>query len=320
MKRGIRYLAALMTIIIIIQCLCCCRRIKHSTFSIVFIDVGQGDSALVECDGNYMLIDGGGVSAGEKVKNTLVKYNVRYLDFLVISHMHQDHTGGIPKALEYASVRGKVLSNTTDIGSIADDLNSDIIAQKPKEPNLIIASDEKDSNPQVLILDEFKKMNLNITVPRVGDVYRLGSARIEVVDVSNVENNDSLVILITYGNTRFLFTGDIEYSGQKRLVDRYAAGRDAEFNLDVIKMPHHGSWGKSVGVNDNDLNRLITAFDPEYAVISVGKGNRYGHPHKETLELLQQAEVEVFRTDINGDIIVRSNGRKVTIETEKTQG
>ena len=261
----------------------CTETNQSSSFSIMFIDVGQGDSALVECDGHYMLIDGGDIQAGEKVYNVLEEKGIQKLDILVISHLHEDHYGGLIKALKYASSIGITISNSKDS-------KSDKFADLEQQLN---------TNKS------------NITIPHTGDKYKLGSANVEVVDVASNEENDSLVLLITYGKTRFLFTGDIQYSGQKRLVEKYTDGGDAVFKVDVIKMPHHGSC------KDSNLYRVIRTFDPDYAVISAGQGNQYGHPHKETLELLDQAEVKVYRTDQNGDITVRSDGKSLLFETSK---
>lgn len=270
-------------------CLCACTGTgASSTFSIEFIDVGQGDSALVECDGHYMLIDGGEVQAGDKVYRTLEEKGIQKLDILVMSHPHSDHIGGLIKALSYASSEALTLSNVSDS-------NSEVFRKVEQQ----------------LGINEAK-----ITVPHIGDVYKLGSADVEVVDVASAEPNDSLVLLITYGNTRFLFTGDIQYSGQKRLADKYDKGNGEAFKVNLIKMPHHGSWGPPSG-NDNDLNRLMLVFDPDYAVISVGAGNTYGHPNRETLELLDQAEVKVYRTDQNGDITVKSDGKTLSFTTSK---
>ena len=99
-------------------------------------------------------------------------------------------------------------------------------------------------------------------------------------------------------------------------MEKYAKGGDATFKINVLKMPHHGSWGPPGG-SDNDLNRMIRTFSPDYAIISAGKGNIYNHPHKETLDLLEQAEVKVYRTDENGNITVRSNGTDVTVESSR---
>ena len=116
--------------------------------------------------------------------------------------------------------------------------------------------------------------------------------------------------MITYGKTRFLFTGDIEYKAQSRIAEKYMNDNDKEFKIDLIKMPHHGSY-------EGSLYKFIRTFMPNYAVISVGSKNNYGHPHKETLDLLEDAEVKVYRTDIDGDIIVRSNGKELSFETSK---
>ena len=140
----------------------------------------------------------------------------------------------------------------------------------------------------------------------------MGSSTVEVIDVSAEEENDSLVLLITYGETRFLFTGDIEEAAQTRISDKYENELDEPFDIDLIKMPHHGSY-------TGTLYRFIRTFMPEYAIISVGAGNVYGHPHRETLDLLdnEAMKFKVYRTDINGDIVVRSNGKELSFETSK---
>jgi competence protein ComEC len=254
-----------------------------STFSINFIDVGQGDSALVECDGRYMLIDGGDKVAGDRVYFILVENNIQHLDILAISHFHDDHIGGLTKALSYASKIDKTIANAN--------YREDSKTFKELEHQLGINGSQ-------------------ITVPNIGDKFKLGSADIEVVDVAAESANDSLVLLITYGETRFLFTGDIEYNAQTRISDKYQNENDDPYVVDLIKMPHHGSYTGS-------LYRFIRTFNPDYAIISVGEGNLYRHPHEKTLDLLEDADLKVYRTDINGDILVRSNGKELSIETRK---
>lgn len=114
-----------------------------------------------------------------------------------------------------------------------------------------------------------------------------------------------------------MFAGDIEDDAQTRISDKYANQKDEAYKIDLIKMPHHGSRSPRSVNGTGSLYRFIRTFMPNYAVISVGQGNQYGHPHQETLDLLKQAGVIVYRTDLNGDIIVRSNGKTVSIETEK---
>ena len=288
MKRRIIGLILLVTAFL---CLSACvnlsaKQSRDSSFSIQFIDVGQGDSALIECDGHYMLIDGGDKSAGKNVYDVLESKGIQKLDYLVISHLHSDHIGGLIKALSYASSIGKTLANT-DSPSIESGLFNDLVHQ--------------------LAINGSK-----ITVPHVGDKFKLGSSEIEVIDVSSQDPNDSLVILVTYGKTRFLFTGDIGDSAQTRISDKFQNDSDAFFSITLMKLPHHGSYSGT-------LYRFLRTFMPEYVVISVGKDNQYGHPHHETLDLLNSKtwSPKVYRTYLNGNIVVRSDGKKLSVETEK---
>lgn len=257
---------------------------QSSSFSIQFIDVGQGDSALIECDGRYMLIDGGDTSAGDKVYNVLEEKGIQHLDILVMSHLHADHIGGLAKALTYASSIDLTLSN----------------------------SNYSDKEPFRKVEHELGINGSSITIPSVGQKYQLGSSTVEVIDASAEEANDSLVLLITYGKTKFLFTGDIEENAQTRISDRYENENDKAYDIDLIKMPHHGSY-------TGTLYRFVRTFMPEYAILSVGKDNPYGHPRKETLDLLDSKtwSPKVYRTDENGDIIVKSDGKTLSVTTSK---
>lgn len=283
-------------------CLCSCsKEHKDSTFSIQFIDVGQGDSALVECDGHYMLIDGGETIAGDKVYNVLEKNSIQKLDILAVSHLHTDHYGGLVKALSYASKIGVTISNATC---------SDTETFRKFEHELGINGTK-------------------ITVPAPGDEYKLGSATVKVIDSCSAEDNDSLVLLIVYGKTRFLFTGDIMANGQQRVREALQQEKtilsDNRKWVSLIKMPHHGAYNDKYGFHDSNLNALLYEFNPMYFVISVGANNQYKHPDQDTLDLLEQYVAKqdlkwddhIFRTDERGDIIVRSNGKEISVETSK---
>ena len=285
MKKTLRKILlplALLLVVLISACAATGAVDKNSTFSILFLDVGQGDAALVECDGHYMLIDGGDSAAGEIVYGALKERDIRKLDILAISHLHADHIGGLPRALAYATSIGRTICNAN---------YSDKQAFRNLEHELAINGSK-------------------ITVPTTGESLMLGSATIEVIDASAEEENDSLVLLITYGDTRFLFTGDIESTAQTRISDLYENESDSPFEVDLIKMPHHGSY-------TGTLYRFLRTFMPDYAVISVGADNPYGHPSRNTMELLENPNLgaTVYRTDQVGDILVRSNGKKLSVTT-----
>ena len=282
-KKLLAILVALLSFLLLSAC------IKKSTsFNIQFIDVGQGDSALIECDDQYMLIDGGGNNAGGIVQEVLEEKKIRHLNILAISHLHQDHIGGLPKALENIATIDLAISN-----DISEDNNSF------RELEHVIGVGK-------------------IQIPHNGDKYKLGSAKIEVLDVAAKDDNDSLVLLVTYGKTRFLFTGDIGEDPQRRIQLKYENPEDKPFKIDLIKIPHHGAgFSNSPYKRAGVLNEFIRVLDPDYAVISVGKNNGYGHPSKETLHLLEQADVKVYRTDENHNIFVKSNGKTVSVESEQ---
>lgn len=281
MKKNITALIIILASILLF--VSCSKTNKNSTFSITFIDVGQGDAALVECDRHYMLIDGGNQSAGQTVYDVLKEKGIQKLDILAISHLHEDHFGGLIKALTFASSIKKTLCNT-------------------------------DSGNSKLFSELEHQLSINggkITVPRIGEKYKLGSAEIEVIDVASEDENDSLVLLLTYGKTKFLFTGDAGIKQQEKIADKYDNTSDDAYQIDLIKMPHHGAYSRT-------LYRFIRTFMPDYVVISVGAHNIYGHPDNKTLEMLDSKtyKPKIYRTDTDGNIIVKSDGKELLVETK----
>lgn len=253
-----------------------------SSFEVYFLDVGQADSALVLCDGHAMLIDGGNGEDSQLVYAFLKNHQVNRLDYIVCTHAHEDHVGGLAGALNYAAV-GTAYCPVTSYDSRAFE-------------------------SFVKYLD---KQGVSITVPRAGDTFSLGSAQAQIVGPirsSDEPNNTSIVLRLVYGETSFLFTGDAEREEEQDIL---AAG----YTLDstVLKVGHHGS-------DTSTSYPFLREIMPQYAVISVGAGNSYGHPTEAALSRLRDAGVTVYRTDLQGEIHCVSDGKNVTFQVKKNAG
>ena len=238
-----------------------------------YIDVGQGDSELVCCNGEYMLIDAGEPDASDAVLEYLDDLGIDRLDYLVCTHGHSDHCGGLDAVVESLEVETVFTSPYAG-----------------------------DSPSYEIFTDAVYDAGLELTVPVLGESYRLGEASFSFIgpleDYDNL-NDDSLVMRLEYGDTSFLFTGDMTSKAEKDLIND-----GADLRCDVLKVGHHGSSGSS-------CYQFLYEAQPGIGVISCEKGNSYGHPHEETLSRLNDADVTVYRTDLEGSIVIFSDGMKV---------
>lgn len=253
--------------------------IAASDFKIHFIDVGQADCIFIQlADGKTILIDGGNKDDAAVIDNYLQSLKVEKIDYLIATHPHEDHIGSLPFIIKNYDIGAVYMPKVTANTKIFEDLLNAIKA-KGLKINTAAAG--------VKLIDS-QDTKLSLLAPN-GTQY-------------DEANEYSAVAKLVYKNTSFLFTGDAEAVSEKEMLK---AGYDVK--ADLLKVGHHGG---RTSTNIDFLRRVA----PKYAVISVGKDNDYGHPHKETLDRLQQFGIQVFRTDELGTIVVTSDGSKISID------
>lgn len=246
-----------------------------SDMEVHFIDVGQGDSTLIKAGDHAMLIDAGDNSEGTAVQSYMNSQNVEKLDYVIGTHPDADHIGGLDVVIYKFDCKKVFMPD--------------------------IASDTKTYDD---VIQALKSKNQKTQVPKLGKTYSLGDATFTVIapvkEYGNETNNWSIGIVLQYGENRFLFTGDAEKEAEDDILDK---GED--ISADVYKASHHGS---KTGSSDDFLDKV----NPEYAVISCGEGNKYGHPSAQTLNNFRSRGIKTFRTDNQGTIVAYSDGKNIT--------
>ena len=252
---------------------------QTGTLTVTWLDVGQGDAAVIQCGGQTMLIDGGKPEKSSYIYAWLQQHGLSYLDVIVATHVDADHIGGLSGALNYASVGTAYCPVTTGTTEIFQSFVK-YLAQRGKQ----------------------------ITVPTAGETFALGGAQVQILGPlhsAEDSNDNSIVLKVSFGATSFLFTGDAERAEEQDLLN---AGVNLQST--VLKVGHHGS-------DTSTSYPFLRAVAPQYAVISVGAGNSYGHPTEAVLSRLRDAGVTTFRTDMQGEITAVSDDQTVNFSVAK---
>lgn len=257
--------------------------IEGLPLSVHFIDVGQAKAILIKAPGGNALIDAGGNDQGQNVLRYLAAQGVKSLDIAVGTHPHADHIGGLDTVIEGITVDKVILPDI------------------PKElvPTTATYTD---------LLKVISGKKLKVTAAKTSDSYELGDALLTILapinDYDNL-NDMSVAVRLDYGDVSFLFTGDASKDSEQ---DMLASG--ARLSADVLDVGHHGGRTATTG-------EFLQAVKPKIAVISCGIDNSYGHPHRETLQRLEELDIKILRTDFDGTVIIATDGETLGFSTEK---
>ena len=252
-----------------------------------FIDVGQGDATLIELHGYTTLIDAGPNSSAESLIYYLKSQNIKSIDYIITTHPDEDHIGGMDNVIEEFAIGQVIMPKVTHTTKTFEDV---LVAIEKKGLKI------KEGKAGVKL--ELGEMAAGLP-PIAAEIIAPQSRQYEDL------NNYSVVLRLVYGSQAFLFTGDAEELSEKEML---AAQTDLQ--AQVLKVGHHGS-------NSSTTQEFLAKVKPEYAIISVGKDNDYGHPKEAVLKRLTKAGAAIYRTDELGTIKVITDGTVLKIENHK---
>ena len=252
--------------------------VPDGELSVHFLDVDQGDSILIIApNGESMLID----TSISKMDDVIIEYlrsvGIKKLDYLVLTHPDGDHIGSATKILE-------------QIGANAVYMTDKIHTTKTFEK----------------LIQTIERLDITLKIPKLNDVIKLGSANFTVLGpVEKTDNNNemSIVLRLDYGEISFMFTGDAGAESENLMLNKHPSGA---FKAQVLKLGHHGSSSSST-------KEFLLAVEPSYAIISCGKDNSYGHPHREVVALLKELNIPSYITHECGNIIFTTDGSDLVL-------
>jgi len=258
-----------------------------NNLQVTFINVGQGDSSLIQLpDNQTILIDGGDKDASVKVEKVLKDKKINKIDIMIITHPHLDHYGGL--------------------------LN---IAKKFKIYQVLDSGAKTNAITYLELLKILNSKKVKFKIARKGDIFNFDN-NISLEIISPKEpllkgtrsdiNNSSIVAKLKYNKIAFLFTGDIENEIEEQILKD-----NINIKSNILKVAHHGSRHSS---SETFLNKVA----PEIAIISCGSNNSYKHPHKQLINRLKKFNIKYYRTDLNGDVIVNTDGNNYNIFSKKS--
>jgi competence protein ComEC len=250
------------------------------------IDVGQGSSTLFISNGRTILIDAGENGKGQTVINYLHKLGVSSIDLFIGTHPHSDHIGGMDEVLrEYKNTQTIIM---------------------PTLPKGLVPT----TQTYLDVLETIEQQGNVITPAVVGDIYDIGNMHLEILGPGIAYkdlNNMSVVSHITFGRHSVMVTGDAESEAEATVL----FGKKADiFHSDIYIVGHHGS-------STSSSQKFLDALNPSFAAMSLGANNSYGHPHKETVEKLNNMKIPYYRTDINGNIVFNVSDYGIDVELSK---
>lgn len=252
---------------------------QDAEFTVYYLDVGQSDCTIITCDDMTMVIDTGSKFRNIEIKSALFTLGIKQIDYLVITHPHDDHMSNASEIIENYDVKNILM---------------------PK----ISADNQVDSPIYSTLINTIAKYDVNPLSVTSGDNFQLGNASVQVVAPIKQNknlNNMSLVLKISYGETAFLFQGDVE-----KTVENDVLSNDIDISADVIKIGHHGS-------NTSTGEKYLENVGPDYAVVSCGPDNNFKHPNKQTIDTLDSKNIKTFITAYHGNIIMTSDGKNIDV-------